>query len=311
MNFQQLKYVLAVHNHKHFGLAAESCHITQATLSAMIKKIEQELDLTLFDRSRHPIKTTEEGETFIQIAKKIIIQEKELRSINDKDDSLSGTLRIGIIPTIANSLLPIILPKLISENPNLKLKISEITTENILHQLSMDKIDIGILATPLEKEDYEETILYYEPMMVYGISDQGKGYVSSEDVKDKNVWLLEEGHCFRNQAVTICEIQEKQMNQSNLDFEGSSFETLLNLTDTFGGYTLIPELYYKDMPENKKRKTKHFQRPIPVREVSLVTYYPAVKGHSVKYLKSLIIETVANELSTKNYKNSELDIIGI
>lgn len=311
MNFQQLKYVLAVHNHKHFGLAAESCHITQATLSAMIKKIEQELHLILFDRSRHPIKTTEQGELFINIAKKIIIQENELRALNDDSDTLSGTLRIGVIPTIANSLLPIILPKLLNQNPDLKLKISEITTENILQQLSMDKIDIGILATPLDNEDFEETILYYEAMMVYGISDQDKGYVSSDDVKNKNVWLLEEGHCFRNQAVTICEIQEKELNQSNLDFEGSSFETLLNLTDVFGGYTLIPELYYRDLPESKKRKTKHFQTPIPVREVSMVTYSPAVKGQSVKYLKTLIIDAVANELSTKDYKNSELDIIGI
>ncbi len=311
MNFQQLKYVLAVHKHKHFGLAAESCHITQATLSAMIKKIEHELDLTLFDRSRHPIKTTEQGEAFIQVAKKIIVKEKELRSINDNNDSLNGTLRVGVIPTIANSLLPIILPQLLKENPHLKLKIAEITTENILHQLSMDKIDIGILATPLDNEDFEETILYYEPMMVYGISEQNKGYVSSEDVRDKNVWLLEEGHCFRNQAVTICEIQEKQMNKSNLDFEGSSFDTLLNLTDTFGGYTLIPELYYNDLNTKKKQKTKHFQKPIPVREVSLVTYYPVVKGQSARYLKKLIQDKVIPKLSTKNYKNSDLEIIGI
>jgi LysR family hydrogen peroxide-inducible transcriptional activator len=311
MNFQQIKYVLAVDQHKHFGLAAESCHITQATLSAMIKKLEHELSLELFDRSKHPIKTTDQGEAFIGIAKKILYFENEIRAISQKNMPLAGDLSIGIIPTVANTLLPIILPAITSAFPELRLKITEITTEEILQHLLMDKLDLGILATPLDNDDFDETILYYEPMMIYGIADQQKGYVSSEDVKDKRIWLLEEGHCFRNQVMTICEIREKEMHNSNLEFEGSSFDTLLNLTDTFGGYTMIPELYYKGLAKEKQARAKYFQPPVPVREISIVSYRPSVKANAVSYLKGLITELISNKVSTSKYQNHELDIIGI
>lgn len=311
MNFQQLKYVLAVHQHKHFGMAAESCHITQATLSAMIKKLEGELDLEIFDRTKHPIKTTEQGEAFIKLAKKVLYYEGEIQSLAKRDVILEGNLTIGIIPTVANTLLPIILPIITSKFPELKLKITEITTEEILQQLVMDKVDLGILATPLHNEDFDESILYYEPMMIYGLRDQQKGYVTSNDVKDKRIWLLEEGHCFRNQVMTICEIREKELFETNLEFEGSSFETLLNLTDTFGGYTLIPELYYKELPDDKKARSKYFQPPVPVREISIVSYRPAVKANTVRHLRKLIIELVSDKLSTSKYANHQLDIIGI
>jgi LysR family hydrogen peroxide-inducible transcriptional activator len=311
MNFQQLKYVLAVHKHKHFGMAAESCHITQATLSAMIKKLEEELNIHLFDRSKHPVKTTERGEEFVVIANKILYHENQLMQLNQDQEDLAGTLRIGIIPTVANALLPLILPTLLENNPALKLSVSEITTEDILQQLTMDNIDLGILSTPLENQDFDETILYYEPMMVYGIADSSKNYISSSDVKDKQVWLLEEGHCFRNQAITICEIKEKELESKNLTFAGSSFETLLNLTDKFGGYTLVPELYYKELSPSRKKRTRHFQPPIPVREISIVSYRPYVKNKAVEYLKATIQSIVQGHLTSKDYKNSDLEIIGI
>ena len=254
MNFQQLEYVMAVHKHKHFGIAADSCHITQATLSAMIKKLEEELKILLFDRSRKPIQTTDMGLQFIETARTILQQKELLFSLNKQTEKLEGKLSIGIIPTVANSLLPIILPSILKENQKLQLTISEITTEEIKTQLIMDKIDIGILATPINDKQFDEHILYYEPMMIYGILDKKKEYVNSKDIKNGNIWLLEEGHCFRNQALTVCEIKEKELSPSNLNFMGSSFETLLNLTDKFGGYTLVPELYYKNMPKQKQNK---------------------------------------------------------
>ncbi len=311
MNFQQLEYVMAVHKHKHFGIAADSCHITQATLSAMIKKLEEELKILLFDRSRKPIQTTDMGLQFIETARTILQQKELLFSLNKQSEKLEGKLSIGIIPTVANSLLPIILPSILKENQKLQLTISEITTEEIKTQLIMDKIDIGILATPINDKQFDEHILYYEPMMIYGILDKKKEYVNSKDIKNGNIWLLEEGHCFRNQALTVCEIKEKELSPSNLNFMGSSFETLLNLTDKFGGYTLVPELYYKNMPKQKQNKTKHFQKPIPVREISIVTYRHFAKNQTIKYLTSLIQALVNTNLSTKSYKNKDLDIIGI
>ncbi len=302
---------MAVHKHKHFGIAADSCHITQATLSAMIKKLEEELKVLLFDRSRKPIQTTDMGLQFIETARTILQQKELLFSLNKQTEKLEGKLSIGIIPTVANSLLPIILPSILKENQKLQLTISEITTEEIKTQLIMDKIDIGILATPINDKQFDEHILYYEPMMIYGILDKKKEYVNSKDIKNGNIWLLEEGHCFRNQALTICEIKEKELSPSNLNFMGSSFETLLNLTDKFGGYTLVPELYYKNMPKQKQNKTKHFQKPIPVREISIVTYRHFAKNQSIKYLSALIQKLTKTHLSTKSYKNKDLDIIGI
>ena len=302
---------MAVHKHKHFGIAADSCHITQATLSAMIKKLEEELKILLFDRSRKPIQTTDMGLQFIETARTILQQKELLFSLNKQTEKLEGKLSIGIIPTVANSLLPIILPSILKENQKLQLTISEITTEEIKTQLIMDKIDIGILATPINDKQFDEHILYYEPMMIYGILDKKKEYVNSKDIKNGNIWLLEEGHCFRNQALTVCEIKEKELSPSNLNFMGSSFETLLNLTDKFGGYTLIPELYYKNMSKQKQNKTKHFQKPIPVREISIVTYRHFAKNQTIKYLTSLIQALVNTNLSTKSYKNKDLDIIGI
>lgn len=311
MNFQQLEYVIAVHKQKHFGLAAESCHITQATLSAMIKKLEEELGVMLFDRSRQPVKTTDVGLKFVEQASQLLKNKEALYALSKVTDTLEGELRIGIIPTIANSLLPKILPLVLAENPKLTLIVSEITTEDIKQQLRMDKIDIGILATPLMDERYEEHILYYESMMIYGIKNRLKEYVSSKELIDATIWLLEEGHCFREQTLTVCEIKEKSSQNSNLEFKGSSFETLLSLTDTFGGYTLIPELYYLTMPKAKQHKTKYFKKPIPVREISIVTYRHFAKKEAIIYLSSLIRKTVKPLLTSESLSNTDMDIIGI
>ena len=314
MNFQQLEYALAVHRTKHFGKAAESCNITQATLSAMIKKLEEELSVQLFDRSRHPIQTTDDGILVLKKAEDILAKQQELFHLSQLDTGeMMGEIRLGIIPTIANSLLPLILPSIIEQHPKLKLVISEITTDEILYQLAHNQIDFGLLSTPIEdlSEAYEEQILYYEAMMVYGISETGKGFVSSKDVENKKVWLLEEGHCFRSQSMTLCKIREKKEQTENLQFKSNSFETLLNLSDQMGGLTLVPELYYNNLSKNRKAKTQFFQKPIPVREISLLAIKPISKKRSMIKLAELIQEIVKPQLKTTAFKNSDLNIIGI
>jgi LysR family hydrogen peroxide-inducible transcriptional activator len=266
----------------------------------------------LFDRSRQPVKTTDAGLQLIEIAHQILQKRDQLFLLNNTSSELEGELSIGIIPTTANSLLPLILPSILEENPKLTLKISEITTEDIKQQLLMDKIDLGILATPLHDPRYEEHVLYYEPMMVYGVKDRKKEYVSSKDLKNNKIWLLEEGHCFRDQALTVCEIKEKEQRSSNLNFRGGSFETLLNLSDKFGGYTLIPELYYQTtLSKSKQQRTKHFRTPLPVREISIITYRQHAKNKTIAYLTKVIKEKVSGLLSTTNLANKNMDIIGI
>ncbi len=312
MNFQQLEYVLAVHQYKHFGEAAERCNITQATLSAMIRKLEDELGIIIFDRSRHPIKTTEVGIDFIQIAKKTLACRQDMQALKtEESETLKGHLRIGIIPTIANTFLPIVLPALMEKNPDVLLTIQEITTAEIIQQLRKDNIDIGILATPVEESDMDETILYYEPMMIYGVKDIDTKFISSKDLQNRKIWLLEAGNCFREQSLTICDIKEKHIETSHLHFEGNSFDTLLNITDLFGGYTLIPELFYNKLSEDKKQTTKFFEKPIPVREVSIISYRPLVKQNTIKVLAKFIQELIEPHLSTCKYQKKDLEIIGI
>ena len=294
--------------------AAESCNITQATLSAMIKKLETELSVQIFDRSRHPIQTTDDGMLLLKKAEVILAKQQELFHLSQMDNGeMQGEIRLGIIPTMANSLLPLILPSILEQHPKLKLIISEITTEQILYQLAHNQIDFGLLATPIEdlSEAYEEQIIYYEAMMVYGIESTEKGFVSSKDVENKKVWLLEEGHCFRTQSMTLCKIREKKEQSENLQFKSNSFETLLNLSDQMGGLTLVPELYYNNLSPSRKAKTQFFQKPIPVREISILAIKPISKKRSMQKLVELIQEIVKPQLKTSTYKNRDLNIIGI
>ncbi|MCB9188264.1 MAG: LysR family transcriptional regulator [Flavobacteriales bacterium] len=311
MNFQQLEYILAVHRHQHFGTAAESCHITQATLSAMIIKLEDEIGFQIFDRSRKPIRTTEQGIQVIAKAREILTMQREIQQMKDNETNINGTIRIGIIPTIASSLLPIILPEIMKEYPELKLIISEVTTEEIINNLEMDKIDLGILATPLNHQSIEEHILYYEPMKVYGLEKSDKDFITSAEVKDKEIWLLEEGHCFRNQAITICELQEKKVDESKLQLEANSFETLINITDQFGGLTLLPELYCHHLSSKRKQLLNTFNKPIPVREISIVSFRKVINPRTIETLGELIKQLVIPKLTVSEYENKDLDIIGI
>lgn len=311
MNFQQLEYILAVDQHKNFGMASFSCDVSQATLSAMIKKLEQELDIIIFDRSRKPVRTTEEGEKIIALAKNILAGRREILDIKAlSSEKITGTIRIGIIPTIASSLLPLILPTLLSEFPEVEFDITEITTENIKKALSTEHIDVGILATPLADDSLEENILYYEAMMVYGIRERKK-YLSPHDILNQKVWLLEEDNCFRNQSVTICKMKEKAEEPKNLKFEASSFDTLISMTDRFGGFTVIPELYYNMLSEDKKERSKSFELPVPVREISMVYLRPYVKKKSIEIISEKIREIIEPHLSTSKLKPKDMEIIGI
>ncbi len=311
MNFQQIEYAMAVDRLNHFGQAAEACNVTQATLSAMIKKLEEELGYTLFDRSRHPVKTTDIGKAWILHAREALLARNSMYELNQSFEGLKGKLRLGIIPTIANSLLPLILPDIMEDHPNLELSITELTTEAILDELKLDQIDLGILATPLYEENIEEHILYYEPMMVYGEHSQDKDFIGGNELKDSNIWLLQEGHCFRNQAMTLCEMEAgSEMNQ-RLSVQGGSFESLMHLTRSFGGFTLIPELFYRDLPGNEKKRVKPFLPPIPVREISIISRKVHHRQRSIDALTGFIQSKVNPKLSTTKYKKSDLNIIGI
>lgn len=314
MNLQQLKYIIAVDKYKHFGKAAESCFVTQATLSGMIKKLEQELEVILFDRKSHPIITTDCGKDIIKHAKLISKQVSLLKEeVDNLKDTIRGQLELAIIPTIASSLLPVISKEVFPKYPDLHINVHELTTAEILTKLKVGDIDMGIAATPLIADDIEEFILYYERFLVYNSSPDLKNvnFVDPENIRNQKVWLLEQGHCFRDQFINLCNLKQSESYPKNFVYEGSSFDSLMNMTDAFGGLTLIPELYSDFLSSDKRKKLLDFKAPFPVREVSLISYRPYAKLRIINKLSEDIISVVTPRLSTTEIANKDLYIVDI
>ncbi|MFV5685223.1 hydrogen peroxide-inducible genes activator [Flavobacterium sp. GB2R13] len=312
MNIQQLEYIIAVDRLKNFTKAAEYCNVTQATLSTMIKKLEEELEIIIFDRKKNPTATTEIGMETIENAKKVVLHSQLLKDNAKKiNGKIEGKIRIGIIPTIANSLLPKIIKPILENYPDLKLEISELTTNSITKQLKEGQLDMGIVATPLNDTEIEDIVLFYETLMVYGDIDPVQNYILPDEIRNHKIWLLEEGHCLREQFIKLCSLKKKEKMVENLKLEASSFDTLLNMIDEFGGLTLIPELYYNTLSSERKKQVSFFNAPIPVREMSIIYHRPYAKIRTIEALANIIHSTINKDLISNNYKKSELAITQI
>lgn len=297
MNIQQLQYIIALDRYKNFTKASESCFITQATMSTMIRRLEEELDVVIFDRKANPILTTDAGKEIIAEAEKALVHIKNMTTLAKEDTGVfEGNVRIGIIPTIANSLLPLVLKPVMQQYPKLEITVTEITTENVLDQLKDNQLDFGIISTPVDAKGYDTEVLYYEPLKVYGKLRSNKKYLMTSDLSSETHWLLEDGHCIRDQIMSYCSLQNKNNQLSNLRFQSHSFETLLNMVDSFGGLTIIPELYVKTLPEKQQSKIQEFEKPFPVREVSIISYRSEVKASLGKALAEKIRQIVGDVL---------------
>ncbi len=309
MNLQQLSYIVALDKHKSFSKAADACHVTQATLSTMVKKLEEELDLVLFDRKTNPIITTDCGKEIVAEAHKLLMHRDNLQQLSSLlKGKIEGELRIGVIPTIAGNLLHRVVPSLTDRHPGLELYIREITTAGILRQLKTGELDAGIVSTPLRRAEIVEEVLYYEKLKVYGMPGEHKQYLVPEEIAKEKLWLLEEGNCIRDQVVQLCAVNPSKIRR-NLHFQPNSFESLLNFVDELNGLTLIPELYGKDLPAEKRAKVIDFKPPFPVREISLVHYRPYAKQRLVHALSEAIRHIIPPILETYQLKDSELSVV--
>ena len=234
MTITQLKYVLAVAEYKNFTVAADKCHVTQPTLSMQIQKIEEELAVQIFDRSKKPIQITDIGQKIINQAKSIVVEADRIQDIVEQQKGfIGGEFRLGIIPTIMPTLLPMFLNNFIKKYPKVKLIIEELNTDEIILRLNNGKLDAAIASTPLNEEKIKEIVLYFEPFVAY-IPENNSIYSKKEiEVSDlilDEILLLQDGHCFRDGILNLCKNVSKS-EKSNFQIESGSFETLIKLAD--------------------------------------------------------------------------------
>jgi LysR family hydrogen peroxide-inducible transcriptional activator len=303
MTITQLQYVLAVAEHKNFTLAAEKCFVTQPTLSMQIQKIEEELNVQIFDRSKKPIQLTDIGQKIVTQAKNIVIEADRIKDIVEHQKGfIGGEFRLGIIPTIMPTLLPMFLNNFIKKYPKIKLIIEELNTDEIIIRLKNGHLDAAIAATPLEDEKIKEIVLYFEPFVAYIPENYAISHKNEIEVSDLNlddILLLQDGHCFRDGILNLCRNQDAT-SRNSFQLESGSFETLIKLADEGLGTTLLPYLHTLDLKEKDKSKLRHFKEPRPAREVSLIYPKNELKIHIIDALRNTIAGVVKGAIAFQN-----------
>ncbi len=290
MTLQQLEYVMAVYRCKHFAKAADYCNVTQPTLSSMIQKLEEELSVKIFDRSKQPIKPTAEGMLIIERAWNILVRAKQLKEVVEEErHSLSGTFHVAVLPTIAPYLIPRFLPQLMNEYPELDIRVTEMKTEDIHKALKHGDIDAGIVAQVEGQEGFDSEHLYFEKFFVYvskGDTLFNNKAIRTVDLTGEYLWLLDEGHCFREQLVKFCHL--KSAAKSKKVYNLGSIETFMRIVESGKGVTFIPELALEQLTEVQKELVRSFAHPIPTRDIILLTQ----KNFLRTSLRQLIIDKI-------------------
>ncbi|MDY7393795.1 LysR substrate-binding domain-containing protein [Aureibaculum sp. 2210JD6-5] len=305
MTITQLTYVLAVAEYKNFTLASEKCFVTQPTLSMQIQKLEEELDVTIFNRKKKPIALTPIGEKIIEQAKIIINESNRITDIVDQQKGfIGGEFKLGIIPTVMPTLLPLFLKTFIKKYPKVNLIIEEQTTEDIIQNLTDGHLDAGIAATPLEVHAIKEKVLYYEPFVGFLNSNHrlfSHKDLSVEDLDIDDILLLEDGHCFKDNIINLCNNLKKE-DPHNFKLESGSFDTLVKLTKEGLGMTLLPYLQTYDLKESDKKSVRSFKSPTPSREVSIIYHKSQLKIQLIDALKEVIDGVIRGVIAFSDVK---------
>lgn len=310
MNIQQLEYLIAVDKYKHFGKAAQACFITQPTLSAMVQKFEDELEVKIFDRTSHPIRTTDVGSQIIIQAKTVVDAVMELKNkASLLNNVLAGRINLGIIPTVSSFVLPTEIFEFLNKNAKIEMNVREMTTDNVIRALKSGEIDAGIIATPhTDAEEFFSDFLFNEELMVYSADQEANRkhdqYIAPEDIDLNRFWLLEEGNCLKKQIENICHLKENSLKPKNLDFMASNISTLIQMVDKVGGMTVLPELAIEQLSEEQKKQVSHFRKPFPMREISLIYYKPTYKQKMLDELVKFVKDALSPRLNfAKNPKD--------
>ena len=290
MTLQQLEYILAVNQFRHFAKAAEYCRVTQPTLSAMIQKLEEELDTRIFDRSQQPVCPTPVGIHIIEQAQNILVQANRIKNIIEEEKhSLTGTFKLGILPTVAPYLLPRFFPQLMNKYPDLDIRVVEMKTNDIKKALQTGEIDAGIVASLAGMEELQQTPLFYEQFFAYVSREDAlfnNEVIRTSDLNGEQLWLLDEGHCFRDQLVRFC--QMKSARASQLAYHLGSMETFMRMVESGKGVTFIPELAVLQLGDAQKELVRSFAIPCPTRQVVLLT--------NKNFIRHTLLEVLVKEI---------------
>ncbi|MBL7982465.1 MAG: hydrogen peroxide-inducible genes activator [Flavobacteriales bacterium] len=305
MTLQQLQYIVAVADTGQFSRAARQCHVTQPTLTMMVRKLEEELAVTIFQRGVQPARATAEGASLIDQARVVLREAGQFKDlVKELRTGTSGTYRIGIIPTLAPYLLPLFLARFADEHPEARLDIDERRTSRILKALRSGQLDIGILAGPVESDDLECITLFHEPFLAYLPSDHSllkQKRIAAKDLRKAHLWVLSEGHCLRDQVLSVCQ-QPSAGGHTNINYSSGSIETLKRMVNSGSGVTLVPELSVSPDDKNVRR----FASPEPVREVVMVVRKPFVRRKALEALADAIRAAVP-----KRFRNVEKEVVAV
>ncbi len=296
MTLQQLEYIIALDKTRHFVRAAEMCGVTQPTLSAMIQKLEDELDCKIFDRSRQPLVPTEPGLEILKQAQVVLFHANQLKEkVKSFKDEFVGNLHMAIIPTVAPYLLPKFMATLKQDFPDIHLKVSELHTDDIIQKLHTADLDMAILSTPLNNLDILEVPLYYEKFVAY-VSPSEPVYendvISSQDMPTDNLWVLEEGHCLRGQVFNFC---NHELHQSTV-YEAGSIDTLVKIVDVNGGYTVIPELHVDLLTDVQKEHLRELVEPEAIREIAIVIRHDYVRQGMINAVADTVKKIIPSHM---------------
>ena len=305
MTITQLQYVLAVAEYQNFTLAAEKSFVTQPTLSMQVQKLEDELDVLIFDRSKKPISVTNVGKKIVAQAKVIVNEAGRIKDIVDQDKGfIGGDFTLGIIPTVMPTLLPMFLKTFITRYPKVNLIIKEQSTESLIKNIQDGHLDAAIAATPLEIEFIKERPLYYEPFVGYITSEHRLSSIKEltvEDLDVSDILLLQDGHCFRDGVLNLCKTPKK-IGEEHFKLQSGSFETLVNLSNEGLGMTLLPYLNSMELSPENKKNIKHFKEPSPAREVSIIYHKNELKIQITDALRDVITSIVKGAITFQDVK---------
>jgi len=313
MTIQQLEYIIAVDNHRHFAKAAEACFVTQPTLSMMIQKLEDELGVKIFDRRTNPIEPTNVGRLILEQARTSVSHFYRVKEVvNNELNILIGDFKLGVIPTVATYIVPELLNTIGTAETGINLIMQEAPTHLAIEDILNGKLDGGLVVTPLNNPALTEIPIYYETFYAYtsplDLYAEGEEIdMTTVDIQD--LWLLDNIHCLSGQALNLCQQRREDIEDRPAKYESGSLNTLVSILDCNGGLTIIPEMAAMGLSEDKQGNLRNIKGNKYVREVSLIVSKDFVRQNIANAIVDMIKKSVPKSMQDPELKKYTVDVI--